>query len=56
MKVQHVAVCENSVHSSFVLVTVIWTWNFVLSLSANVTESAAWIEVTRPWFLLQMKL
>ena len=31
MKVQHVALSENSVHSSFVLVTVIWTWNFLLS-------------------------
>ena len=25
----------------------------IRTLSANVTESAAWIEVTRPWFLLQ---
>ena len=31
MKVQHVALSENSVHSSFVPVTVIWTWNFLLS-------------------------
>ena len=46
MKVQHVAVSENSVHSSFAPVTVIWTGNFLLS--ANVMESAAWIEVTRP--------
>ena len=38
MKVQHVAVSENSVHNSCVPRTVIWT------LSANVTESAAWIE------------
>ena len=51
MKVQHVAVSENSVHGSFF--TVIWTWNFLLS-SANVTESAAWIEVTRPWFVRQI--
>ena len=33
MKVQHVAVSENSVHNSCVPFTVIWTWNFVLSLS-----------------------
>ena len=32
MKVQHVAVSENSVHNSCVLLTVFWTWNFVLSL------------------------
>ena len=31
MKVQHVAVSENSVHNSCVLRTVIWTWRFVLS-------------------------
>ena len=31
MKVQHVAVSENSVHNSFVPRTVIWTWRFVLS-------------------------
>ena len=31
MKVQHVAVSENSVHNSCVLCTVIWTWRFVLS-------------------------
>ena len=31
MKVQHVAVSENSVHNSCVLFTVIWTWRFVLS-------------------------
>ena len=31
MKVQHVAVSENSIHSSFVPVMVIWTWNFLLS-------------------------
>ena len=39
MKVQHVTVSENSVHNSCVLLTVIWTGNFVLSLSlsANVT-------------------
>ena len=36
MKVQHVAVSENSVHSSFVLVTVIWTSNLFPTLSANV--------------------
>ena len=52
MKVQHVAVSENSVHNSCVPFTVIWTWNFVLSLSlsANVTESAAWLEVHVPGF------
>ena len=32
MKVQHVAVSENSVHDSCVPVTVIWTWNFLHSL------------------------
>ena len=52
MKVQHVAVSENSVHNSCVPRPVIWTWRFI-TLSANVMESAAWIEVTRPWFLLQ---
>ena len=31
MKVQHVAVSENSVHNSCVPFTVIWTWRFVLS-------------------------
>ena len=31
MKVQHVAVSENSVHNSCVPRTVIWTWRFVLS-------------------------
>ena len=31
MKVQHVAVSENSVHNSCVPCTVIWTWRFVLS-------------------------
>ena len=31
MKVQHVAVSENSVHNSCVLRTVIWTWRFILS-------------------------
>ena len=31
MKVQHVAVSENSVHNSCVPRTVIWTWIFVLS-------------------------
>ena len=45
---------ENSVHNSCVVLTVVYTWNFVLPLSANVTESAAWLEVTRPWFLLQV--
>ena len=46
MKVQHVAVSENSVHNHCVPRTVIWTWSFVLSRQ-NVTESAAWIEVKR---------
>ena len=32
LKVQHVAVSEDSVHSSFVPFTVIWTWNFPFSL------------------------
>ena len=32
MKVQHVAVSENSVHGSCVPFTVIWTWNFLHSL------------------------
>ena len=32
MKVQHVAVSENSVHDSCVPFTVIWTWNFLHSL------------------------
>ena len=32
MKVQHVAVSENSVHDSCVPLTVIWTWNFLHSL------------------------
>ena len=54
MKVQHVTVSENSVHNSCVVLTVVWTWNFVLPLSANVTESAAWLEVSRPWFLFQV--
>ena len=45
MKVQHVAVSENRVHSYCAPRTVIWAWRFVLS--ANVTESAAWIEVKR---------
>ena len=31
MKVQHVAVSENSVHNSCVPCTVIWIWRFVLS-------------------------
>ena len=31
MKVQHVAVSENSVHNSCVPRTVIWTWRFVFS-------------------------
>ena len=31
MKVQHVTVSENSVHKSCVSLTVVWTWNFVLS-------------------------
>ena len=31
MKVQHVTVSENSVHNSCVSLTVVWTWNFVLS-------------------------
>ena len=31
MKVQHVAVSENSVHNYCVPRTVIWTWRFVLS-------------------------
>ena len=31
MKVQHVAVSENSAHNSCVPRTVIWTWRFVLS-------------------------
>ena len=33
MKVQHVTVSENNVHNSCVLLTVVWTLNFVLSLS-----------------------
>ena len=45
MKVQHVAVSENSVYNYCVPRKVIWTWRFVLS--ANVTESSAWIEVKR---------
>ena len=32
MKVQHVAVSENSVHDSCVPFTVIWTWNFLHAL------------------------
>ena len=32
MKVQHVAVFENSVHNSCVPCTVIWTWRFLYSL------------------------
>ena len=32
MKVQHVAVSENSDHDSCVPFTVIWTWNFLHSL------------------------
>ena len=31
MKMQHVTVCENSVHNSCVSLTVVWTWNFLLS-------------------------
>ena len=52
MKVQHVAVSENSVHNY-------WCTTYgdlgleIRTLSANVTESAVWTEVTRPWFLLQ---
>ena len=54
MKVQHVAVSENGVHNSFVLFYGDLDLEFLATLSANVTESAAWIEVTRPWFLLQV--
>ena len=31
MKVQHVAVSENSVHNYCVPCAVVWTWRFVLS-------------------------
>ena len=31
MKVQNVAVSENSAHNSCVSLTVVWTWNFLLS-------------------------
>ena len=47
MKVQRDAVSENSGHNSRVSLTMVWTWNFP-TLSANVTESAAWCEVTFP--------
>ena len=53
MKLQHVAVSENSVHSSSELFYGDLGLEF-LTLSANVTESAAWIEVTRTWFPLQV--
>ena len=46
MKVQHVAVSENSVHNYCVPRTVIWDLE-IRTLSANVTESAAWIVVKR---------
>ena len=48
MKVQRVTVSENSDHNSCVSLTVVRTWNFLLS--ANVAESAAWFEVTFPDF------
>ena len=32
MKVQHIAVSENSFHDSRVFFTVIWIWNFLHSL------------------------
>ena len=31
MKVQHVTVSETSDHNSCVSLTVVWTWNFILS-------------------------
>ena len=31
-KVQHVTVSENSVHNSCVSSTMVWTWNFLISL------------------------
>ena len=43
MKVQHVTVSENSGHNSCKSLTMVWR-----TLSANVTESAAWLEVTLP--------
>ena len=49
MKVQHVAVSENSVHNSCVP----WYGDLDLeirTLSANLTESATWIGVTRHLF------
>ena len=49
MKVQHVAVSENSVHDSCVPFYGDLDLEFSCTLSANVTESAGWIEVTRPW-------
>ena len=52
MKVQHVAVSENSVHNSCVSLYADLDLE-IRTLSANVTESAAWIGNTRPWFLLQ---
>ena len=48
MKVQHVAVSENSVHNSCVSF-IDHGLDFEFStFSANVTESAAWLEVTFP--------
>ena len=52
MKVQHVVVSENSVHNSCVPLSGDLDLE-IRTLSANVTESAAWIEVTRPWFQFQ---
>ena len=47
VKVQRDTVSEKQ-KSQFVCIiaTVVWTWNFLLS--ANVTESAAWFEVSFP--------
>ena len=51
-KVQHVAVSEKQ--CSQLLCTTYGDLDLeIRTLAANVMESAAWIEVTRPWFLLQ---
>ena len=45
MKVQHVSVYENSVHNFCVSLMVVWTWNFLLSLSLGKCDgicSMAW--------------
>ncbi len=52
MKVQHVTVSENSVHNSCVLLTVIWTWNFVPRQTWRNLQHGLRLHV--PWFLLQV--